>query len=94
MTMRSFISIATALSAFSSISRVSAAIAGDAVLSLPGYGPPPTPWYSGYLDIPGGKHLHYILQLSPSPSTDPVVLWLNGGPVSFSGAIHYFKFKP
>jgi hypothetical protein len=77
--MRSFIPIVTALSVVFSISRVTAAIAGDLVLSLPGWGQTPTPWYSGYLSIPGGKHLHYILQLSPNPSTDPVVSWNNGG---------------
>lgn len=39
--------------------------------------------YSGYLDIPNsnGKSLHYVLvQSQNSPATDPLVLWLNGGP--------------
>ena len=28
---------------------------------------------AGYLDIPGGKHLHYVFYLSKrSPATDPV----------------------
>ncbi|CAG9333705.1 unnamed protein product [Blepharisma stoltei] len=39
--------------------------------------------YSGYLDIPNsnGKSLHYVLVESQSnPATDPLVLWLNGGP--------------
>ncbi|TKR94707.1 hypothetical protein L596_008964 [Steinernema carpocapsae] len=51
--------------------------------------------YSGYLDA--GKHgpnkndayMHYMLTESKSnPSTDPILLWLNGGPgcSSFSGA--------
>lgn len=57
-----------------------AAPAGDLVTTLPGFGPPPTPWYSGYLDIPGGKHLHYIFITSPNPSKDPVTAWFNGGP--------------
>merc|ERR1712166_1210760 len=41
----------------------------DAVLTLPSYGTPPSPMWSGYLDA--------------SAST-PVVLWLNGGPGSSS----------
>jgi hypothetical protein len=41
---------------------------------------PPTKWYSGYLHIPGGKHLHYIFVESPNPTTDPVTAWFNGGP--------------
>ena len=39
--------------------------------------------YSGYLDIPNsnGKELHYVLVTSQNnPQTDPVILWLNGGP--------------
>jgi hypothetical protein len=33
------------------------------------------------LDIGNGKHLHYLFYASQgSPSTDPVVLWYNGGP--------------
>ena len=55
------------------------AITGDLVASLPGFGPPPTPWYSGYLSVPGGKHLHYIFIESPNPSVDPVTAWFNGG---------------
>ena len=64
---------------------VQAAVPADRVTSLPGYGVPPTPHYSGYLSV--GKYssvpgkLHYWLQLSEKdPKTDPVVLWLNGGP--------------
>jgi carboxypeptidase C (cathepsin A) len=57
-----------------------AAVAADLVPTLPGYGAPPTPWYSGYLHIPGGKHLHYIFISGPSPATQPVTAWFNGGP--------------
>lgn len=67
------------------ISLALGAIPGDRVTSLPGFGTPPTAHYSGYLPV--GKYsgvggmLHYWLQLSENdPATDPVVLWLNGGP--------------
>jgi len=37
--------------------------------------------WSGYIDLPGGKHLHYIfIESMNAPATDPVLLWLNGGP--------------
>jgi len=37
--------------------------------------------YSGYLDIAGGKHLHYIfVESETTPATAPVVFWFNGGP--------------
>ena len=62
----------------------SAAIPGDLVTNLPGL--PNTPSfdiYSGYLDIPNsnGKSLHYVfVESQNNPSTDPLILWLNGGP--------------
>ena len=69
----------------------SAAPTQDAVLSLPEYGAPPTPQYSGFLDASAadyeaGVQLHYWLATSSSPdqATAPVVLWLNGGPGSSS----------
>lgn len=59
----------------------SAAIAADQVTNLPGFGTPVSDMYSGYLSIPGGKHLHYVFTASlNSPATAPVLLWLNGGP--------------
>jgi carboxypeptidase C (cathepsin A) len=38
--------------------------------------------YSGYVPIPNSqKSLHYVTALSQrSPSTDPVIVWFNGGP--------------
>ena len=56
----------------------------DLVKNLPGL--PDTPnfdMYSGYLDIPNsqGKSLHYIfVESQNNPTTDPLLLWLNGGP--------------
>jgi len=69
--------------------RARAAPAADAVTSLPGYGKPPTPQYSGYLDAGAaepGTMLHYWFAASSLPNAHdtPVVLWLNGGPGSSS----------
>eukprot|EP00937_MAST-01D_sp_MAST-1D-sp2_P001838 g1838.t1 len=53
------------------------------VTSLPGWnGTLPSRHYSGLVPIgKTGRSLHYYLQLSEDkPATDPVVLWLNGGP--------------
>jgi carboxypeptidase C (cathepsin A) len=61
-----------------------AAPAGDRILSLPGWpGALPSPQYSGYLDLPGGrKHLHYwfIGSEGADAAAAPVTVWLNGGP--------------
>lgn len=59
-----------------------AAIDGDLITSLPGFnGTFLSKQYSGYLSVGGGKFLHYTLAESENdPSTDPVVVWFNGGP--------------
>ncbi|CAG2122494.1 unnamed protein product, partial [Medioppia subpectinata] len=37
--------------------------------------------YSGYLNATDDRHLHYwFFESQSSPKSDPVVLWLNGGP--------------
>lgn len=37
--------------------------------------------YSGYLPVSTTKALHYIFVESQNdPTTDPVVIWFNGGP--------------
>ena len=66
----------------------------DLIDELPGYGRPPTPHFSGFLDASAGCdvatngpvcQLHYWLALAEKdPSKAPVVLWLNGGPGSSS----------
>lgn len=53
----------------------------DKVQYLPDAGPLPTAWYSGYLDVTVTKKLHYIyVESQDKPASDPVVIWLNGGP--------------
>jgi len=79
------------------VSFVSAAPLEDLVEYLPGYGVPPTPMFSGYLDATKGCdleanggycRLHYWMALAEDdrddPTDKPVVLWLNGGPGSSS----------
>mmetsp|Transcript_10022 Transcript_10022/g.36653 ORF Transcript_10022/g.36653 Transcript_10022/m.36653 type:complete len:531 (+) Transcript_10022:48-1640(+) len=66
-----------------------AAPADELIESLPEFGPPPTPQYSGFLDASAagdGVHLHYWYATTdlPDPSTAPTILWLNGGPGSSS----------
>ena len=37
--------------------------------------------FSGFLDINGGKHIHYLFVESQySIERDPVIIWFNGGP--------------
>ncbi|XP_033113380.1 lysosomal protective protein-like [Anneissia japonica] len=54
----------------------------DEVLSLPGLAVQPKfKHYSGYLKASGTKKLHYwFVESQFEPETDPVVLWMNGGP--------------
>ena len=64
------------------IGKVSAAVAADEVLSLPGWtGALPTKQFSGYLSISGGTNLHYwLVTAKTNPETAPTVIWFNGGP--------------
>jgi len=63
-----------------------AACVGDApadeVMTLPGMTwKPMFRQYSGFLNATGTKKLHYwFIQSDMNPKTDPVVLWMNGGP--------------
>mmetsp|Transcript_68653 Transcript_68653/g.129489 ORF Transcript_68653/g.129489 Transcript_68653/m.129489 type:complete len:544 (+) Transcript_68653:44-1675(+) len=61
----------------------------EAVPYLPGYGRPPAPQWSGYLNASAaepGTMLHYWFAAAEVPEANslPVVLWLNGGPGSSS----------
>ena len=41
----------------------------------------PTNTYSGYLNVSDTKSLHYVFAESQSdPTTDPIIIWFNGGP--------------
>ena len=59
-----------------------AAVPGDLVKNLPWVSPQPTfAIYSGYLTVSTTKSIHYMyVESQNKPATDPVVLWLNGGP--------------
>lgn len=65
---------------------------GAEITGVPGFDAPlPSRHYGGYVtvDKKRGRHLYYYFVTSEgSPGTDPVVLWLNGGPgcSSFDGA--------
>ena len=54
----------------------------DRVTSLPGVDPlPPWAMYSGYVTVGGGRQLFYwLFESQRDASTDPLVLWMNGGP--------------
>lgn len=54
----------------------------DLIKSLPGLRKQPMfRQYSGYLEALGNRHLHYwFMESTGNAATDPVVLWLNGGP--------------
>lgn len=70
-----------------------AAYTADEITSLPGWlGALPSQQYSGYLNV-GNTYLHYWLVTSESsPSTDPVVVWFNGGTI-IATFVHKYMIK-
>lgn len=51
------------------------------VTSMPLCAPLPTAWYSGYLEVTPTKKFFYVyIDSLDKPDTDPLILWLNGGP--------------
>ena len=62
---------------------VTADVPADLIASIPGFGKTPTKQYSGLLpaDANNTVFLHYwFVTSSGNPTTDPVVVWMNGGP--------------
>eukprot|EP00054_Salpingoeca_dolichothecata_P026112 m.185532 g.185532 ORF g.185532 m.185532 type:complete len:447 (-) comp25565_c0_seq1:220-1560(-) len=59
-----------------------AAPSADEIQALPGWSAAlPSKQYSGYVKATGSRQLHYwLVESENNPATDPVVLWLNGGP--------------
>ena len=62
-----------------------AAPSADRVDALPGWdGALPSQWWSGYVNVSGAfgeASMHYVfVESEGDPSTDPVILWSNGGP--------------
>lgn len=66
----------------------------DEVTQLPGFDEEfPSRHHSGFLTVDAaiGSHLfYYFVESEGNPETDPVVLWLNGGPgcSSFDGFVY------
>lgn len=57
------------------------------VTGLPGYGPPKQRQFAGHLSVNeqcGDNLFFWFFESVRSPKTDPVVVWLNGGPGSSS----------
>lgn len=83
------------LGAMTLLAGANAAIDKDEIKSLPGWdGALPSRHWSGYLEVPGSKggvdgegkkfYHYWFVESEGNPKTDPVALWLNGGPGSSS----------
>jgi serine carboxypeptidase-like clade 1 len=63
--------------------QITADVPADLIDTIPGYGKSPSKQYSGFLPADDAQtiFLHYWFVTSTgNPSTDPVVVWMNGGP--------------
>lgn len=60
---------------------VNAAHEEERVTFMPGIETMTNTMYSGYLHADDNKELHYVfVESKDSPSSDPVIIWFNGGP--------------
>jgi len=67
----------------------------DLIKELPGLDGTLGTQYSGYVDLPGGLHFHYMFTVSSgNPKTDPLVLWMNGGPGCSSMEGYLYELGP
>eukprot|EP01012_Entosiphon_sulcatum_P037580 TRINITY_DN482_c0_g2_i1.p2 TRINITY_DN482_c0_g2~~TRINITY_DN482_c0_g2_i1.p2 ORF type:complete len:436 (-),score=108.95 TRINITY_DN482_c0_g2_i1:73-1380(-) len=75
---------------------VVADVPADKVTSLPRLAGQLGNQYSGYIDAGApGHHFHYSLVLSENnPKTDPLILWLNGGPGCSSLDGYFYEQGP
>lgn len=55
---------------------------GDEVTRLPGWSKPlKSKIFSGFVELEKGMHEHYVIfESEGNPATDPVIIWMNGGP--------------
>ncbi|XP_048424337.1 serine carboxypeptidase-like 20 isoform X2 [Pyrus x bretschneideri] len=70
---------------------IEAAPQSSLVTHLPGFNANfPSKHYSGYISIDGKNLFYYFVVSERNPASDPVVLWLNGGPgcSSFDGFVY------
>lgn len=84
MAPRAVFAAASVLVLLSHLHHVLAAPSGARITSLPGLSSLPSfAMYSGYVtvDAIAGRHLFYwLVESAGSPSSDPLILWLTGGP--------------
>jgi len=56
---------------------------GAQVVTIPGYGPPPTKHFSGLVEVDpssGTNLFYYLVESQRDPTSDPLLWWMNGGP--------------